>query len=203
MQTVPLTPEEVQRVNHDLDFIKRITEQAKQLDYRMIIGGGYAVDGALGQITRPHNDLDIQLYGQKPGTEATTEIISSLDLSLLPALTDKGRKDFWHYFHLQLPHTLAELYYLQVTTDPFAEKKIIIKADGAHAPSHGYDTRTVTLEGAIYEAQNPAAELADKLYKREYRGDPKQAKHEQDIHNLRLIVSKAEEEEALEAMKNR
>lgn len=203
IKTTSLTPEQQATTLDDLQFIASLVQKAKVLGYRIIIHGGYAVDGALGSITRPHNDIDIQIYGKDEAQQAVKRIISSFDSSLLSNLEDNGRKEYWHYFHLKRPNTLAELYYLQVTTDPFTKEKIIIKENGTLTDPQSYGTILVTLEGVSYEAQSPAIELADRIYKREYRGDIKKEKHEQDIRNLQLIVDKKDEKQSLEEMKKR
>ena len=49
--------DDLKKIGRDLEFIKLTTEIAKELGLRAIVAGGYAVDGSLGQITRPHNDI--------------------------------------------------------------------------------------------------------------------------------------------------
>ena len=88
----------------------------------------------------------------------------------------------------------ADIYYVQVKGDPFAEEKEVIKQDGTISTKHGYGTQTYTLEGVTFEGINPTSELADKIYKREYKKDPVKPNHTQDIENLKLITDPQEVE---------
>jgi hypothetical protein len=203
IQKIPLSPEEHQKALEDVHFISEFSVLARSLGYRVIISGVYAVDGALGVITRPHDDIDMQIYGQDDAAAALHKLFQKYDPSLLQSLTDQGRKEFWHLYHLQLPHTLVEIYYLQVTTDPFTHEKIIIKADGANTPSHPYHTRTSRFQGHAYEIQHPRIELADRVYKRTIRKDEAKTKHDLDMANLLLITDPKEVEGELEMMKAR
>ncbi len=201
--TSPLTPEEHATVLENLQFIAKLTTKAKELGYRVIVHGGYAVDGALKKITRPHADLDLQIYGLDEGTVAVPKIITSLDESLLPLMEAKERKEYWHLFHLNRPGSLTELYYVKVATDPFGDAKRIVKSDGTESEIEPFHTEHAVFGDISYEIQNPVTELADKLYKRTVRGDEALTKHDQDMANLVLITDPAKVQEELEIMKQR
>ncbi len=56
-----LTTAQQEKTQQALTFIDLITKIGKEQGIRIIISGGYAVDGFLGEITRFHNDIDIQI----------------------------------------------------------------------------------------------------------------------------------------------
>ena len=64
-----------QKIRNDLHFIERMTELAREKGCRLIVSGGYAVDGSLGRITRSHVDIDIQIYGQENGEHLVKDFI--------------------------------------------------------------------------------------------------------------------------------
>lgn len=182
------------KVRKDLRFIELATRLAKDLNCRVIIHGGYAVDGALGKITRPHNDIDLQIFGQNdnPAQTINTLIgqISRQDPSFANLkMIDKERKEFYHNFVFEKPGFGADIYYIQVETDPFASEKVVIKNDGSKTEVQEWETRQVILEGVSFEAQSPEVELRDRLEKRG-KGEPELPKHNQDIANLQRLINK-------------
>lgn len=197
-----ITEEEREMISNQLHFIAQVTEINLKKGFRTVISGGYAVDGHLGEITRPHNDIDIQIYGKDVMTKALLEAIC---LDSLPSqhgkldIEDRGRKEYYHQFFIN--GIGAEVYYLQVVTKPFSDTKIMVRSDGTYSDEHEYDTKMVYLNGVRFEAQSAVIELADKIFKREHRGDAKQAKHEQDIYNLKLITDVYVIQDELEKMK--
>jgi len=202
LRKTPLTTEQDKTLQNHLKFIQKISIVLVKKGYRTIIGGGYAVDGALGEITRPHNDIDIQIYGKDPMTSA---LLESLILDTLPSqhgslsIEDQGRHEYWHKFFI---HDIgAEVYYIQLATQPFSDIKIVIKADGTYTEEQEYHTKVIYLQGIRFEAQNALIELVDKIFKRDFRGEIKQEKHDQDIYNLRLITDPYDVQQELEKMK--
>jgi len=103
LATIPLTEKEKRKAKKDLKFIKTLTGKAKQDGFRVVISGGYSTDGNLGQITKPHNDIDILLYGDEPdAADVVNNLVQEIgkedkDFSGLQ-IEDKGRKDFYHAF---------------------------------------------------------------------------------------------------------
>ncbi|HRN96236.1 MAG TPA: hypothetical protein PLD54_02220 [Candidatus Levybacteria bacterium] len=197
-QKTPLSHEEQQAVKRHLQFIDHLTRESIKHGYRTIISGGYAVDGAIGLITRPHEDVDIQLYGTDVlNPVLLAEICLTGQYSDL-MIEDHGRDEYWHKFLIS--EIGAETYYIRVATKPFSDSKIVIKSDGKYSEEHDFDTKVVVLNGVRFEIQSPVIELADKLSKREHRGDPKLQKHEQDIQNLRLITDSYDVQETLQKL---
>ena len=203
--TQALTSNEQKKVNRDLRFISLLSQAAKVRHMRVVVGGGYAVDGALGEITRAHNDVDLQIYGQREDAmNIVAELIHEVGendpfFADLP-LMDHGRKEFFHELYAEKPGFGANIYYLHVVTDPSARDKVIVKNDGSHGEPHAFETHTVRLNGVAFEAQTAIVELVDKLYKRD-RGDPRLLKHDQDIANLRLVTDADEAKKRIEQMK--
>lgn len=202
-----LSVEQRDKVNKALRFIDLVNKIGKEKGFRVIISGGYAVDGFLGEITRYHNDIDIQIYGtDSDAIRVVNQLLKSIqdkDNSFGNfSVEDKGRKEYYHNLLVRFADIGADLYYLQITTDPFSELKTIVKSDGSLSNPHKYNTNIVSINGTSYEIQDPVTEVVDKIYKREHRGDPKQGKHEQDIKNLEQLISKEEIQKKLQEVLN-
>ena len=197
-----ITEKDWQKIRNDLNFIDLMTKHAKKRGCRLIVSGGYAADGSLGQITRPHRDVDIQIYGQEDeAKQLVNQLIKEIkeeepSLSDL-GVKDKGRQDFYHSFFVEGNGLGSDVYYVQVVGNPFDNKKVVVKKNGTHTEKQEFDTVQVELEGISFEAANPTSELVDILYKREIRGDKPKPEHEQDIANLRLITDAKEVEARL------
>lgn len=184
----PISKKEHQKIKRDLAVIERIQIAAKKSNFRVVITGGYAVDGQLGRLTRPHNDIDVLLYGVRDDRQ---DVIVPLLQKILGGdirVQDKGREEYYHTFRVEQGMFKADVYYLQVTINPFSAQKIVIKKDSSlHTPLQ-HKSKIVTLEGVSFEAEDPKVELEDKLFKRNVRHDPVYPKHDQDIYNLRQLL---------------
>src|SRR3989338_11344413 len=93
-----LTEADRNKTKNDLCFIKLMSQYAKERGARLIVSGGYAVDGSLGSITRPHRDIDIQIFGQTEGSSQLVAELVDKVRSDAPALSgvqlkDKGRQE--------------------------------------------------------------------------------------------------------------
>ena len=96
--TQNLSPEQETRSIGDFQVIEKLTQAAPNLGMRVIISGGYAVDGFLGKITRPHNDIDIQIYGIESNPERAVErILDAISSDQFKyTMKDKGRSKYYH-----------------------------------------------------------------------------------------------------------
>lgn len=183
-----LSSDQEKKTNADLQLIDKLIKAVRNNGMRMIISGGYAVDGFFGEITRYHNDTDIQIYGTKENAE---EVIERLLDSISPAsgweytTEDKGRKEYYHNLVYKFRNSTLDIYYLQTKTSPLGKEKFIIKSDGTVDKQKFADPIFGKIGNISFEIQDPAWELKDKIYKREERGDPKRPEHEQDIENLK------------------
>ncbi len=201
-----VTEGDIQKIRRDLHFIDLMNKLAKEKGVRLVVSGGYAVDGCLGKITRPHADIDMQIYGQSDNSgqlvEQFVEEIKETEPSFSGLeIKDKGRQEYYHTYSVGGDGLWSDIYYVQVTGNPYSKEKYVVKKDGSHTKRQEYGTTEVTLEGIVFEAVDPTSELVDKLYKREIRGDKPKAKHDQDIPNLRLITDAGEVNTRLEEMK--
>ncbi|OGM10868.1 hypothetical protein A2W13_00200 [Candidatus Woesebacteria bacterium RBG_16_36_11] len=189
-QTTELNENQRIKVNKDLSFIDFITKKSKEYGYRTIISGGYSVDGNLGQITRPHNDIDIQIYGNKSDSQIIRKLIDEandgeyLELNL----KDKGEQLYYHSYFVEGNGLGADIYYIHVLENPFDKNKIVIKRDSTQTDKHPFNTRNVTLNGVSYEVISPHEQMKDILNKRD-RGDKFKSEHNQDLANLELLLS--------------
>lgn len=200
-KTGVLTSRDQEVIKEHLHFIDHVSNTSLKHGIRTIIGGGYAVDGHIGMVTRPHNDVDIQLYGKHVMTPVLLKELLFQERYNDVVVQDKGREEFYHIYFLN--GIGAEIYYIQLATNPFTDTQIMIKSDGIYTEEQEFRTQMVYLNGVRFEAQSAVTELADKIYKREYRGDPKKEKHEQDIYNLRLITEPIEVDEELQRLRKR
>lgn len=178
-----LTPEQESKVKKDLEIINRISKIGRDKNLRIIISGGYGVDGFFGEITRPHNDIDIQVYGTDEDAESVIrDLLSSIgDFDLI----EEERKVYYKYFVAQNGGAKLDISYLQTATSPMGSEKYIVKSDGEVDKQNFTEPQYGHIGDISFEIQDPNLELKDKIYKREERGDVKRSEHEQDIKNLR------------------
>lgn len=191
--TSDITQSDWKKIKKDLFFMDLAKKLAIDKEYRLIVSGGYSADGSFGRITRSHGDVDIQIFGKgKFVGQFLNELIDKARRELsLPdlELVDEGRKEFYHSYVARGSGFRADIYYIQVTSDPYGVDKYVIKKDGTHSDRQKYDTVQAELEGVVFEATSPESELKDILYKREVRGDKPKLEHDQDIVNLRRVVA--------------
>ena len=201
LKTSPVDDKQLKKVSRDLHFIDLLTELAKKNNMRIIVHGGYAVDGFFQRITRPHNDVDLGVWGNKPdGLEMIKQLVVGIGKEVPEfnnlSLEDKGRNDWTHRVTAKKDDFIAEMYYAQVDYSPFDSEKRIIKKDGT-VDAQQHQTQTVTLAGVTFEATTPLLAIVDRLYKQK-RGDGIKTPHTQDIENLRLITNQEEVRKRLE-----
>lgn len=187
------TPEQKEKMRKDLQFIGLVSRIAKELECRIVIAGGYAIDAALGQITRYHNDIDMQIYSQNPDAlNATKELLAKIgnqDSRFADfTIEEKDHTEFYKNFYVKIGTQIIDIYYLQTTTDPFAEKKIIMKNGGDSTPPHPFETQPANFKSAAFEIQIPLIEAVEKIRKRGNENYPNRDKDEQDILNLHQLV---------------
>lgn len=188
--TSELSSLDKKKVSNDLKFIQKMTANAHKFGCRVVISGGYANDGALGQITRSHGDIDLQVYGNQDDANALIKDIvgeSSKNTETIN-LEDRGRETYYHVFKAKDNGFGADIYYVQVVTDPYSNEKIVLKSNGTQTEKQYFNTSIVTLDGVTFEAVNPDEGLKDITSKRENNYGIKE-KHDQDIINLTMLLS--------------
>jgi hypothetical protein len=188
--TSELSASDKEKILTDLGFIQEIAANALKINCRVVVSGGYANDGALGQITRPHGDIDLQVYGiQDDANVLIKRIVEESSKNIEPLnLEDRGRETYYHAFKAKGKKLTADIYYVRVVTDPFSNQKIVLKNDGIQNEKQYFNTSKVALEGVAFEAVNPDEGLRDITGKRE-GGYGIKEKHDQDIINLRALIS--------------
>ena len=182
----PLSSKQESKTKTDLHLIDKITKVARGDGMRVIISGGYAVDGFLREITRYHNDIDIQIYGTEDNARDVVKgLLNSLSAGVEYAIEDKGRKEYYYNIVYTSKDTTLDIYYLQTKVSPLGKYKSIIKNDGSISHQEFSEPKFGEIGDIKFEIQGPEIELKDKIYKREVRGDVKRLEHEQDISNLK------------------
>ena len=131
-----LSPEQKRKGEKDLLLIDLLTRIGRERGLRIIIHGGYATDGYLGEVTRFHNDIDVQIYGiVKSADDVVKSLLHAVASSLRELwefeIEDKGRKEYYHNLLVKIEDTILDIYYLQTKTSPLGKEKIIIKSDGS------------------------------------------------------------------------
>lgn len=184
------TPDQFQKIKADLQFISQFTKIAKTFGSRVIIHGGYSVDGAIGKITRPHNDIDIQIYSQDDnGVEILKNILKGVSTNSADTEIELKHTDLYYLnYYIKMPGFRGDIYYIHVADNPFDDTKTIIKTDGSRNESQEYETHMVKLDSIEFEATLPLKELEDKITKRD-RGEKQRDEIDQDISNLQHLLS--------------
>ena len=187
------------KIDRDLQFIKLATSVGRELGFRVVIAGGYAIDGSLGNITRRHDDIDIQVYGTSPnGIASIDSILKNIEandpsFSGIEIERDHERETLYHHIvakrHGYDTELTADFRYAQVEANPFGDTKRVIKDNGGKTEPLPYETVQVELQGVTFEAQNPGVELEKKIEIREkgLRMNLRPEIH-QDIYNLDILL---------------
>ena len=184
-----LTPKDKKKVQDDLDFLGMVINFTEENGLRLVVSGGYGLDGVLGEITRPHNDIDVIIHGNKSRAEykkLLTGFISGINKKLL--LNFKN-DTFYLEADVNGDGLGVNIYYVQTGKDPFVSINEVIKSDGqiiVNSEKRFPPPVKANIEEIAFEAQNQNLHLADILFKR--RG-VELDKHEQDIENLKQITN--------------
>ncbi len=187
-----LNKKQLQKIISDLRFLKQLLVFAQQNKFRVVVSGGYALDGVLGEITRHHNDIDISLYGKVSRTKA----IKMLNIFIRQTIPDSKIKEikisqglYFVDFYVNSKGLGVNLYFIETANNPFKDIHTIKKMNGEIQTSNKMiflPPIKAKLLNLAFEARDPNFQLADIINKRK-RGE-KLLKHNQDIENLRLIT---------------
>jgi hypothetical protein len=184
-----LTPEQGENIQKSLNIIYSLNKIGRENGFRIIIQGGYAVDGFLGEITRYHNDIDIGIYGtQENAKETIGELFKKCGIDGGEIAEDKGRKEYYYNFIYKFGDLNLDIYYLQTKINPLGKGKFIVKSNGEVDEREFENPAYGKLGGITFEITSPAKEMKDKIYKREVRGYPKRPEHDQDLINLKSAL---------------
>jgi hypothetical protein len=181
-----LTNEQEKKIKKALLLIEILTKNGRENGFRIIIQGGYAVDGFLGEITRHHNDVDIGIYGiGENAKEIVGKLFEKCGIGGGRITEDRGRKEYYYNFIYKLGDLNLDIYYIQAKTSPLGKEKFIIKSNGEVDEQEFKEPTYGKLGDITFEITDPLKEMKDKIYKREVRGDPKRPEHDQDLSNLK------------------
>lgn len=187
----PLSESDWETIRKALKFIETMSDLTNKSGLRLVVFSGYAVDANLGEITRPHRDVDILIYGEKD--EQTTQMVRKLlskakVILKLPGakLIDKGRQEYYYQYVVNGDGLGADVYCMQTTSNPFAKHRFVIKNDGSLTEKQEYKTKEVKLEGVSFESLSADEELANRI---EFRSKGKtKIGLDQDIKNLTKLL---------------
>jgi hypothetical protein len=184
-----LTNEQEKKIKKALLLIEILTKNGRENDFRIIIQGGYAVDGFLGEITRNHSDIDIQIYGvEEDAKRAVKKLFEKCGINRGYITEDKGRNEYYYNYIYKFNDLNLDIYYLQTKTSPLEKEKFIIKSNGEVDEQEFKEPTYGKLGDITFEITDPLKEMKDKIYKREVRGDPKRPEHDQDLSNLKKAL---------------
>jgi len=187
-----LNDKELSKIKLDLDYLEKIIEFSQKHHFRLVVSGGYALDGVLNAVTRPHGDIDIILYGKFPRNKVI-QLIKEFILSHYPtAKFSREPNPFSECLEITFKGFRNDLYYVQTINDPSKDILTIKLIDGKiqiNTQEQFPPPVKVELSGISFEVQDPNLLLADILFKRKNR--QKLIKHKQDITNLRGITDKS------------
>lgn len=177
------------KVDSDIQFIANFIAFAKKLNLRVVVYGGYGLDGYLQTITRNHGDIDLVMYGIMPRSEALPKIVDYLTEVLKEVLIESKDNDFLIDIKVKSENIQGNFYYVQTGQDPFIDLKIVIKLDGSIVTNSPEDFPLPVqgkLGNLMVEVQDQSAHLQDIIRKR--KNSESCAKHDQDIENLKQIT---------------
>lgn len=176
------------KINYDLSVITQFGILAHTYNWRMVVSGGYGLDGAIGQITRNHNDLDMILYGSQSRARAR-ELFHSACRSLLrvPVLVFK-EEEFYLECDVKSDVFVGNFYYVQTQNDPYNDLSTVIKNDGSiitNTPTDFPPPQKGSLNDLTFEIQDQSSHLKDILAK----GGGNTTRHSYDLVNLEILLA--------------
>ncbi|MFZ2199774.1 MAG: hypothetical protein WAV40_03220 [Microgenomates group bacterium] len=173
------------KTQSDLQFIERFQSFCISNNFRLVVYGGYGLDGYFRKITRDHGDIDLVIYGSNTHDSATKSI-SGFIKSLYPNATIKQIKNlFQEEIFANDSGFGLNLYYVQTRDNPFINIHAVIKTDGeivTNDPLIFPPPKPGSLEGVELEVQDQGSHLKDILAK----GGASETKY---ITDLQLLSS--------------
>lgn len=185
-----LSKKQIEKVNSDLKFLKKLLSVSKKNELRVVVSGGYGLDGILGEITRSHNDLDLVIFGNINRKKAV-KIFRKFILSIYPGVRIKIEPSLYNIaIDMNIRGFGGTIYFVETINNPFRDINTIKLANG-QAQVNSEKRFPIPVKAKLgslkFEAQNPNFHLADILYKRKQKI---LTKHSQDIKNLQQITKK-------------
>ena len=174
-----------------LNFIDSFGNWCHKQSWRLVIYGGYGLDGYLQTITRNHGDIDLVIYGRSPRSQALAKIVNYLKKTISEVEVKSKDEDFLIDIKVKSKSISGNFYYVQTADDPYENLNIVIKLDGTHVtnlPGKFPPPVMGRLGKLDVEVQNQSAHLADIIRKR--GGDTSPSKYDQDIANIQTSLAK-------------
>lgn len=180
-----------QKIKSDLNFLGKFMEFAKTQNWRVVVSGGYGLDGYLRVMTRRHGDLDLIIYGLTNRKDAEDLITSYLQTHFQSVEVTTKSELFSLDIDVHHPGFVGNFYYVQTVADPFVDVSQVRKADGTlvnNSPTDFPPPVNGKLLDLEVEVQDQRAHLSDILHRRSY--DVAQSKHDQDLANINRAQTK-------------
>jgi hypothetical protein len=180
-----------EKVHRDLDFVDLFQKVLKVEDSTVVLSGGYSTDASLGEITRPHNDLDIVVYSTKtvdlPEIQNIVDAISRENnkYSILK-IELKDMEKFYRPIVVKGKGFWVDVYWVQINKENGGYR--VVKEDGTTTEKRKFDYIEKRLMGKSFKVENPKRRLHDIRDKGAGKGTEKSEKFLQDIRNLEMLV---------------
>lgn len=188
---------DAEKVSRDLNFLAQCIKFTQQRKWRLVVYGGYGLDGYLKTITRSHGDLDIVIYGQSNRKVAENLLKSYLESQLRNVQIIVKQEPFFLELDVRGTNFAGNLYYVETAQDPQQDLTQVRKVDGEIVINSTKDFPTPVegkLQNLEVEVQDQSAHLADILRRRET--DYVAGKHDQDIENIKTVIMNRYQKEA-------
>ena len=191
MIKAPITQSNIDiiKIKKHLKFIEAFRVWCQAEGWRLVVYGGYGLDGYLQTITRNHGDIDLVIYGLKPRAQALAKLSDHLksEINNLEIIA----KDEEFLIDIKVKSTIfhGNFYYVQTAEDPYVNLNKVVKLDGTiitNSPTDFPGPVVGKLGDLELEVQDQSAHLADILRKR--KSDVVLTKHDQDIENINLFL---------------
>jgi hypothetical protein len=185
-----LTPDQMQKIASDIAFLSALLHYAKSTGWRIVVSGGYGMDGFFGCITRYHRDVDVIVYGMDSHDNGEKKMRDWMNQSMEQAKMTIKNTDFYREIDIEI-HGVGSyaLYYVQTQHDPFVTIDDVIRLDGnlvSNTPDHFPHPVPGIIGELFLEVQDQNQHLAD-IY-RKLTHTKNDRKFDQDIANLRLVT---------------
>jgi hypothetical protein len=179
------------KIDSDINFLKSFHLFTKQNNWRVVVSGGYGLDGYLRTITRTHGDLDLIIYGQDNRKNAEQKIREQLETQLKGANISTDSVEFFIEIDVHASKCVGNFYYVETVNNPMTDLSQVKKMDGqvvTNSPSDFPPPVLGKLRDLEIEVQDQGAHLKDILRRRGY--DTALGKHDQDIKNIHVALRK-------------
>lgn len=178
------------KTDQDLQLIKDLLIFARDLEWRMVVYGGYGLDFAVGKITRDHGDIDLVFYGQNDRYTAEQKITSYLTQKLESPTFKIEENDFQLVIDVHANKYVLNLYYVQTQSSPYVDLHHVIKKSGeivVNDPVMFPPPQKGSLSGINVEVQDQLAHKKDILSK----GDTLSDKRKKDLDIIENVLSQS------------